>query len=74
MNIEHFLNLLNYESAIEIISTDVKNNIYHFNSNDKHYSLAKVDNIWELMNWELLDVIKCYKSNFDVIYNLYNDI
>ena len=75
MNIKEFLNELNFENAIELISTDTKNNIYHFlNNNNIYYSLAKVGKIWELLNFETLDVEKIYKSNFDVIYNLYNDI
>lgn len=69
-----FLNKLAKENAIEVVSTDLKNNIYHFLSNNIYYSLAKVGKIWELLNFETLDIEKIYNSNFDVIYNLYNDI
>lgn len=74
-NIKNFLNELSIENAINLISVDFKNNIYHFLNNDNiHYSLAKVGKIWELMSWETLNIEKIYNSNFDVIYNLYNDI
>lgn len=69
-NIKMFLNELAKENAIEVISINTKNNIYHFFSNNIYYSLVKVDNIWELLNFKTLNVEKIYNSNFDVIYNL----
>ena len=74
LNIANFLKELQAEKIIDITKIDAINKIYHFNYIDKHYSIAKVNNVWELMDWSDFDIKKIYKSNFDLIYNLYYDL
>jgi hypothetical protein len=70
--VEKYLNELEESGIIKVTKKYKENKIFHFNNIiNEHYSIAKIDNVWELMNWQTLDIIEIFANDKDLINNLY---